>query len=140
MRRTILIPAVLLGFTTAAAAQQPAAPIKLADVAGVWDAKSLVGPTDSVGVTTVLTATANDSGWTMTLTGRDPVAVRVIAMGGDSVVTEAGPYPSVLRAGLTVTRLLMISHYSGDQMWGTFAAEYSSGDKASGKVTATRRK
>lgn len=66
----------------------------------------------------MLTATANDSGWTMTLTGRDPVAVRVIAMGGDSVVTEAGPY----------------------QMWGTFAAEYSSEDKASGKVTATRRK
>jgi len=140
MRRTIFIPAVLLGLTTAAAAQAPAAPIKLADVAGVWDAKSMVGPTDSVGVKTVLTATATDSGWTMTLTGREPVAVRVVAMGGDSIVTEAGPYPSILRAGLTVTSLRMVSHYSGDEMTGMFWAEYSSGDKASGKVTATRRK
>ena len=140
MRRTFLLPTVLLGITTAAAAQQPTAGTKQADVAGVWDAKSIVGPTDSVGVLTVLTATVNDSGWTMTLTGREPVAVRVIAVGGDSVVTEAGPYASVLRAGQTVTRLLMVSHYSGDRMWGTFAAEYSSGDKVSGKVTATRRK
>jgi hypothetical protein len=140
MRRTILIPAFILGLTTAAAAQQPAAAIKLADVAGVWDAKSMVGPNDSVGVATVLTATATDKGWTMTLTGREPVDVRVVAMGGDSVVTEAGPYPSILRAGQTVTLLRMVSHYSGDQMSGTFWAEYSSGDKASGKVTATRRK
>jgi len=55
----------------------------------------MVGPTDSVGVTTVLTATANDSGWTMTLTGRDPVAVRVIAVGGDSVVTEGHDLRSI---------------------------------------------
>ena len=140
MRRTIFIPAFLLGLTTAAAGQAPAAAVKLADVAGVWDAKSLVGPTDSVGVTTVLTATATDSGWTMTLAGRDPITVRVVAMGGDSVVTEAGPYPSILRAGLTVTLLRTVAHYSGDQMSGTFWAEYSSGDKASGKVSATRRK
>jgi len=140
MRRTIFLPAVLLGLTTAAAAQAPAAGIKLADVAGVWDAKSMMGPNDSVVVATVLTATATDSGWTMTLTGREPVAVRVVAMGGDSIVTEAGPYPSILRAGLTVTSLRMVSHYSGDQMTGMFWAEYSSGDKASGKVTATRRK
>jgi cytochrome bd-type quinol oxidase subunit 1 len=140
MRRTIFLPAFLFGFTTAVAAQTPAAAIKLADVAGVWDSKSMVGPNDSVVVATVLTATATDSGWTMTLAGREPVAVRVIAMGGDSIVTEAGPYPSILRAGLTVTSLRMVSHYSGDQMKGMFWAEYSSGDKASGRVIATRRK
>lgn len=139
MRRTIFLPAVLFGFTTAAAAQAPAA-IKLADVAGVWDAKSLVGPNDTVGVKSVLTVTATDSGWTMLLAGRDPIAVRVVAMGGDSVVTEAGPYPSILRAGVTVTSLRTVAHYSGDQMSGMFWAEYSTGDKASGKVTATRRK
>lgn len=139
MRRTIFIPAVLLGLTTAAAAQAPAA-IKLADVAGVWDAKSLVGPTDTVGVKSVLTASATDSGWTMTLAGREPIVVRVVAMGGDSVVTEAGPYASILRAGVTVTSLRTVAHYSGDQMSGMFWAEYSTGDKVSGKVTATRRK
>lgn len=141
MRRAFLIPAVVLGLTTAAAAQQPAAARKPADVAGVWDAKTLMGPNDSVVTTTVLTATADDTGWTMTFPGREqPVPVRVIAMGGDSVVTEAGPYPSILRPGQTVTSLRMISHYSGDQMTGTFAAQYASGDKASGKLTATRRK
>jgi len=140
MRRTFLLPTVLLGITTAAAAQQPTAGTKPADVAGVWDAKTLMGPNDSVVATTVLTTTADDKGWTMTLPGREPIAVRVISKGGDSVVTEAGPYPSILRAGQTVTRLSMISHYSGDQMSGMFWAQYESGDKASGKVTATRRK
>ena len=140
MRRTIFIPAFLFGLTATAAAQAPAAAIKLTDVAGVWDAKSLVGPTDTVGVKSVLTATATDSGWTMLLAGREPIAVRVVAMGGDSVVTEAGPYPSILRAGVTVTSLRTVSHYSGDQMTGMFWAEYSTGDKASGSVTASRRK
>jgi hypothetical protein len=141
MRRTVLIPAFLLGLTTAAAAQQPAAGTKPADVAGVWDGKSMIGPNDSVVTTTVLTATADDKGWTMTFPGREqPIAVRVTAMGGDSVVTEAGPYPSILRPGQTVTVLRMVSHYSGDTMTGSFWAEYSSGDKVNGKMTATRRK
>lgn len=139
MRRTIFLPAFLFGITTAATAQAPAA-IKLTDVAGVWDAKSLLGPNDTVGVKSVLTASATDSGWTMLLAGREPIAVRVVAMGGDSVVTEAGPYQSILRAGVTVTSLRTVAHYSGDQMTGMFWAEYSTGDKASGKVTATRRK
>ncbi|HEY7685608.1 MAG TPA: hypothetical protein VH833_05810 [Gemmatimonadales bacterium] len=55
-------------------------------------------------------------------------------------MTEAGPYPSILRPGVMVTSLRTVAHYSGDQMTGMFWAEYSTGDKASGKVTATRRK
>lgn len=66
--------------------------------------------------------------------------MRVTAVGGDSVATEAGPYPSILRPGLTVTMLRMTAHYSDDHMTGTFAADYSLGDKASGTVSATRRK
>ena len=139
MRPTFLIPVVLLGLTTAAAAQQTTAAMP-ATVAGVWDGKTMIGANDSVVATYVLTATANDSGWTTTFPGREPIAVRVIAGGGDSVVTEAGPYPSVLRPGQTVTSLRMTSHYTGDQMTGMFWAQYASGDKTSGKLTATRRK
>lgn len=138
-RPSILAAIILAGMATTASAQQPAG-IKLSDVAGVWDAKSMVGPNDSVVATSVLTATADTSGWTMKLEGRDPIAMRVVAVGGDSIVTEAGPYPSILRPGLTVRVLRNVSHYKGDTMWGTFEALYSSGDKFSGKVTATRRK
>jgi hypothetical protein len=139
-RPAVLAAIIVAGITTTVSAQQPAAGIKPSDVAGVWDAKSMVGPNDSVVATSVLTATADTSGWTMKLEGRDLIAMRVVAMGGDSIVTEAGPYPSILRAGLTVTVLRNVSHYKGDTMWGTFEALYSSGDKFSGKVTATRRK
>jgi hypothetical protein len=142
MRRTLLIPAVLLGLTTAAAAQQLTVertkPQPLS-IAGVWDSKTLVGPKDSLVATTVLTTTANDLGWTMTFAGREPVAVRVISRGGDSVVTEAGPYASFLRPGQTVTLIRTTAHYSGNEMTGTFTAQYGSGDKLVGKLVATRR-
>jgi hypothetical protein len=141
MSRILSLAALLLaGLGSAAFAQQPGASIKPSDVAGVWDAKSMVGPQDSVVATSVLIATADTSGWTMKLEGRDLIAVRVVLMGGDSIVTEAGPYPSILRPGLSVTVLRNVSHYKGGQMWGTFEALYSSGDKFSGKVSATRRK
>lgn len=140
MRRTVFISAVMLGFTSVAAAQQQQHGIKLGDVAGVWDSRTLMGANDSVVATTVLTATADGKGWTMTFPDREPVAVRVVSMGGDSIVTETGPYASILRAGQQVTLLRMIAHYTGDQMSGTFSAEYESGDKIAGRVTATRRK
>lgn len=142
MRHTILCTAaVLAGITAAAQAQQaPAASpsIKLADVAGTWDSKTL-GPKDSVIATTVLTTTADGKGWTMRFATGDPVALRVVSSAGDSVVTEAGPFPSHVRQGQTVTLLHSVSHYKGNEMWGTSRAQYSTGDTFTYKVTATRR-
>lgn len=140
MHRSSVLAAFGLAALTAAAAAQQATVIKLSDVAGVWDANSMTGAKDSVIATSVITATADSAGWTMKLEGRDPIPLRIVAMGGDSIVTEAGPYPSILRPGLSVTVLRNVSHYKGDQMWGTFEATYSSGDKFSGKVSGTRRK
>lgn len=137
-----LLPLVVAGFTAvsrAAAAQQPGAGIKLSDVAGVWTTQSMIGPADSVIATSIVTATADSAGWTMKLEGRDPIPMRIVAMGGDSIVTEAGPYPSILRPGLKVTVLRNVSHYKGDAMWGTFEALYSSGDRFSGKTSGARR-
>jgi hypothetical protein len=142
MRRSFLLSAaVLAGLTTAAAAQQPQAATKLSDVAGVWNAKTMTGPKDSVVATTVLTTTADGKGWTMAFPNRaQPVAVRMVSMGGDSIVTEAGPYASYLRPGQSVTSLRTVAHYKGNEMWGTSVAQYASGDKLTFKITATRGK
>ncbi len=140
MRHSSALLACISAALTASAAAQQAPGIKLADVAGVWEAQSMIGANDSVIAASIITATRDTSGWTMTLSGRDPIPLRVVAVGGDSVVTEAGPYPSILRPGVSVTLLRNVSHYKGDEMWGTFEARYSSGDTFSGKVTATRRK
>jgi len=144
MRRILLCSAVVLaGHTTAASAQQHApmqhAGIKLSDVTGTWDTKSMVGPKDSVVVEFVVTATADRKGWTFTFLNRAPIPTRVLAVGGDSIVTEAGPYPSVLRPGQMVTTRTT-GHYKGDTMTGTFVAHYASGDVLKGKIVATRRK
>jgi hypothetical protein len=143
MRRTILCTAAILACLTAAAAgqqaAQPASPgIKLAEIAGTWDSKTF-GPKDSVIATTVLAATGNGKGWTMTFPTGAPVAVRVISSAGDSVVTEAGPFASRVRQGQTVTLLHSVSHYKGNEMWGTSMAQYSTGDTLTFKVTAKRR-
>lgn len=145
MHRTSILSLVLVaGLSTGAAAQQQPMSMPVATqmpaVAGVWDAKTMVGPKDSVVVTEVLTMTANTKGWTMAFPGRtEAVAVRVMSSAGDSVVTESGPYASALRAGQTVS-VRMVAHYKGDSMWGTAVATYGSGDKVNLKMAATRRK
>jgi hypothetical protein len=88
--------------TTTAPAPAPA-PINLADVAGKWNMRSVpTTGTDTTPTTFVLTATSTTSGWTITFPGRKPIAERV-TVAGDSLILEAGPYPSVRRKGVTVT-------------------------------------
>ncbi len=144
MRPLLLLSAVALaGHATVASAQYTAPAkqggIKLSDVAGTWDVKSVMGPKDSVVVTSVVTATADRKGWTIKLANRDPIPVRVVAVGADSVVTDAGPYESILRPGQMVTTH-QVGHYKGDTMTGTVEARYASGDVIRLKVAATRRK
>jgi hypothetical protein len=124
----------LVGLVAAAAAQQ--AP----GAAGTWNGRSMIGPKDSVVVAYVLTIAADGKSATMKLPGRDPIPTRVLAMGGDSIVTEAGPYPSILRAGQTVKSLRTVAHYTGNTMTGTFQAQYSNGDVVKGTTKARRVK
>lgn len=89
--------------TEESAAIQPAtASISLADVAGKWKVRT----TDEAGgnvVESELTATSDTTGWTMQIpNNRKPIPVRVVAVAGDSIVTEAGPFESALRKGLQV--------------------------------------
>jgi molybdopterin biosynthesis enzyme len=116
---------------TAAGATQTTstATISLADLAGRWNvtAKPDAG-TDTSTTRYVLNATADTSGWTITFAQRpqQPVAVRVIAVEGDSIVTEAGPFQSVRRRGVQVTTRNVLRK-EGDRLVGTSRARYASG-------------
>ena len=123
----------LVGLVTVAAAQQ-------AGPGGTWNGRSTIGPKDSVVVPYVLTIAADGKSATMKFPTRDPIPTRVLAVGGDSIVTEAGPYPSILRAGLTVKSLRTVAHYTGNTMEGTFEAHYSNGDVVKGTTKARRVK
>ena len=99
------------------------APINLADVAGKWNVR--VTPTsgsDTTSNTYVLTATSNTSGWTITWPGRAPMAVKV-RTDADSIMIDAGPYPSVRRKGVTVTTNA-VTRLQGGSLVGTSTAHY----------------
>ena len=106
-----------------AATAEPRATISLSDVAGKWKVRS----TDEAGGTPVeveLVATDDTSGWTMAGPDGKPIPVRVIAVAGDSIVTEAGPYESFVRKGVQVTTRT-VNRLEGDKLVGTIEAQYT---------------
>lgn len=154
MRAVIFLSTVCLtGFATTAVAQHPpaqpkskaAAPQAAAStkptIAGTWALESTVKTAagkDTV-VTSLLTASADTKGWVLHLHGRAPIPTRVVAMGGDSVVAEAGPFESVTRAGQTVTTHETL-HFKDDAVWGTIEARYSNSAVVNGTVKGNRKK
>ncbi len=142
----------LTGYAMTAVAQQPAAQktpatqpaaasIKLADVAGTWNMENTVKTAagkDTV-VTSELIAAADGKSWVTHLAGRDPIPTRIVAMGGDSIVTEAGPFQSVVRLGQKVTTHQTL-HFKGDTVSGTIEARYDKGDVVKGSTKGTRKK
>ena len=130
MRRLLLSTIVL---ATAYAGAASAQNIKRSDVAGTWQVK-----TDS-GVASVIRVSANGKTWTLAFSGRKPIGLRVIASGGDSIVLQAGRFPSVLRPGQTVTKLREVGHFNGDAVTGTYEAHYASGSVLKGTFSGTRR-
>jgi hypothetical protein len=130
MRYALLVSAVLV-MAASAGAQ---------GVAGVWNNKYMIGPKDSVIATVVITVSDDEKSWMMKFTDRPPIPVRVVATGGDSIITDAGPYPSTKRPGQSVLLLHSVSHFTGDRMTGTFEAHYSGGLVVEGKTEAMRTK
>jgi hypothetical protein len=119
--------------TTAAVTTGPA-PISLADLAGTWDMTTSREGSDSVLVSFQMMMTADTTGWMQHLPNRDPVPVRVVAVSGDSVVTETGPFESVLRPGVQVSTHSVMRLQNG-QIVGTTLARYS-GPKAGADTVA----
>jgi len=110
--------------TTAAAAAAPApAPLSLSQVAGRWNVRSVPETGDTTPTISVLNATADTTGWTLTFPNRRPIPTRVVAVGGDSVLTETGPYESARRKGVRVTTRIAW-RLEGDRLVGTTVARY----------------
>jgi hypothetical protein len=113
--------------------------LSLSDLAGTWKVRS----TDERGGTPVETemlATADTSGWTLLGPNRKPIPVRVVAIGGDSLVTEAGPYESFVRKGVQV-RTRTVYRLEDDKLVGTTEATYKIGSRdsvAQRRTEATR--
>lgn len=117
--------------------EAPGATVSLADFAGTWDATAYMESGDTVQYT--MTATADATGWMIDLPDRDPMPARV-TVDGDSVVTEMGPYESILREGVMVS-VRTVSRLQNGQLVGTMEARYEGGDGATvvpGRVEATR--
>ena len=100
-----------------------AAPISLADVAGTWIVQTMPLNSDSVLLTSELYLTADGNGATITFPNRAPLPIRVTT-GGDSVVSDVGPYESALRKGVQV-RTHIVYRLSGSELVGTAIARYS---------------
>lgn len=108
---------------TMAAGATPAA-VTLASVAGKWTMNTRLASNDSLVLTFEMTATEDPAGWSFQFPGAAaPVPVRIITTGGDSIVTEAGPYESALRKGQKVSTN-SVMHFQDGKLVGTTVAHY----------------
>ena len=102
----------------------PPSSISLADVAGTWNMRAMPEGSDSV-LTTYQLWAANDTVWRMKFDNRpDTLHVRVLAVEGDSVRVQVGPYSSALRKNVSVTTLSTY-RLAGDKLVGRSVAHYS---------------
>ena len=147
MRRALVVCAVLLAacasgekpadtVAAAPAVPPPPAPISLADVAGTWDVKAMPMDRDTVLSTSQTVATGTMEGWKLMIDGKT-YPTKVLTVSGDSITTETGPFPSVLRKGQQVTVHNILRMKNG-KMVGVIHARYANGDTATLRVEGTR--
>jgi hypothetical protein len=120
--------------TDGGAAPEAPAPLDLNRMAGTWTLVTKAASNDSILTTAILIATADTSGWTLTLPNRKPVPVTV-TVAGDSVNIVTQPYESVLRKGVQVFNEGAY-RLQGDSLIGNLRAHYST--KAADSVLAIR--
>jgi len=103
--------------------QESPAGISLADLAGTWNVRSTLDGSDKV-ITYDLVASGDQTEWTLKFPGRDPIPVRVVAVEGDSIVWEAGPFESVIRKGVQVKNSRVVGRLQDGKLIGTTTATY----------------
>ncbi len=127
MRAVIIVTCAALLTACAKSADRQAAStpaISLADVAGQWSVRTMGEGSDSTLVTFGMVATADGAGWQMLPPNRNPIPMRVVAVDGDSIVTEAGPFESLLRPGVMVTTRV-VNRLREGRLVSTFVARYA---------------
>jgi hypothetical protein len=125
---------------------QPAAPLALADLVGTWEGPVRRQGSDSIVAHVEMLATTSPDGWSFTvINAANPLLAstspaRVVTVGGDSIVIEAGPFNSTLRAGEVVSTR-SVYRLRGDSLIGLVRAIYfGSGDTVRLSSAATRRR
>jgi hypothetical protein len=113
--------------TAAPAATATPAALSLSSLAGKWAVRGTTEDAKSTVVTFDMVATADTSGWTINFPNRAPIPARVVALAGDSIVTEAGPYESVIRKGVQVTTRTTLRLQDGKLVGETVAHYATSG-------------
>jgi hypothetical protein len=109
---------------TASATTAAPAEITLADIAGKWNLRAVPeSGADTTPTLSELNISTDTAASTMTFPNRPPVKTRLVTIGGDSIVTEAGPYPSVRRKGVQVTTHAVL-HLRDGKLVGNTVARY----------------
>jgi hypothetical protein len=98
--------------------------IALGGIAGRWNMRAIPERGDTFPTFYVLNATTDTSGWTITFPNRSPIPLRLVAVTGDSVVVEAGPYQSARRKSVQV-RTHTVFRRQGEMLIGRVAAHYN---------------
>lgn len=97
--------------------------IVLADVAGTWNLTGTLATEEPTVIEYSVVATDSESGWMLNLPDRDPIAIQIVSVDGDSIVGEAGPFESVLQEGVMVTTRTVL-RLQGQMLVGTLTATY----------------
>jgi hypothetical protein len=108
---------------TTVAAVVPPPGISAADVSGKWNMTAVPETGNATPTTFVLSATGDNTGWTLTFPNRPPVALSV-TIAGDSITADSAPYESVRRKGVQVTNNSVIRLQDGN-MVGSAVAHYT---------------
>ena len=118
-----------------AAAPAAPAPIAIADIAGKWNVVATPTTGDTTPTKFVLTVVSSPESFTQTYENGQVVKPKIV-IAGDSIISDAGPYPSVRRKGVKV-----ITHgvmrKEGDKLVGTSTAHYQ-GVKGADSVLTLR--
>ena len=99
-------------------------PISLDQIAGKWNVRArATEPGDTIVTSYVLDAKADTAGWTIQFPTGAPIATHIMSMGGDSVVTETGPFDSRRIKGVKVHTIVTWRLRDG-KLSGTTVAHY----------------
>jgi hypothetical protein len=104
---------------------------------GDWVGTAMRPGSDTLITNLTISFSADQKIW-VTFPNGDPIPGRVVAMAGDSIVTEIGPYSSITRPGRTVTTRL-VSHVGNHKLWGTIRGTFNDGTTSDADLRASHK-